>query len=406
MNNDMSAIARVSGFRAVGVTCGLKDSGKPDVALVLADRPCTAAAVFTKNLFKAAPVLYDMALMEHSSKGIWAVIINAGNANALTGEQGRQDAEQMARLVESSCELPPNSVFVMSTGVTGEPLPMDKITAGIQQASERIETEAGQRGVDAAQAIMTTDLVPKEAFTQTSIGGQTVSIGGMAKGSGMIHPDMATLLSVIATDARIESDVLNQALTQAVNRSFNRITVDGDTSTNDTVLVLASGRADHTEIAPNTLEYEAFVAALSDVCVQLARAIARDGEGATKLIEITVLRAATEDEAETAAKTIATSPLVKTALFGNDPNWGRVLAAAGRSGVRIDPAKVALWLGDYHLVEAGEPLDFDQEAAHNWLAGATEVAIVIELGVGQAQVTVWTCDLSYKYVEINAEYHT
>ncbi len=406
MDEPLSPLVKVPGFRAVGVTCGLKLSGQPDLALVLADQPCAAAAVFTTNAFKAAPVLYDMALMQKIGGKIQAVVINAGNANAVTGEQGLQDAEDMARLTERACGLARDRVFVMSTGVIGHKMPMDKIERGVRLAAQTIKTEAGQQGRLAMQAIMTTDTVPKEAFGQTTIGEQIVSLGGMAKGSGMIHPNLATMLAVLVTDAVIEPEVLAAALTRAVARSFNRVTVDGDTSTNDTVLLLASGLAGHPAITIPSPEFETFVRALTDLCTELAKAIARDGEGATKLVEITVCGAATEAEAETAAKTVATSPLMKTALFGNDPNWGRALAAIGRSGVRVNPARVSLRLGDFQLVKQGEPLDFDATAASDWLAGSNEVRMVADLGMGEAAATVWTCDLSYKYVEINAEYHT
>ncbi len=402
-----SPLTRVPGFRAVGVTCGLKQSGNPDLALILADQPCAAAAVFTTNAFKAAPVLYDQALLARSQGKIQAVLINAGNANAVTGAQGRRDAEQMARWTEQACGLPLDSVFVMSTGVIGQKLPMDKVEAGIRLARQAVETEAGRLGQDAVQAIMTTDLVPKEAFIQTRVGGQVVNLGGIAKGSGMIHPNMATMLSAIVTDAAITAPALQAALEQAVGRSFNRITVDGDTSTNDTVVVLASGAAGHAVIgAPQGGDFETFTAALVELCTRLARAVARDGEGATKLVEITIRGAASEAEAEAAAKTVATSPLMKTALFGNDPNWGRALAAIGRSGARVNPERVSLRLGEFQLLQQGEPLDFDAAAAHHWLAGAAEVKLVADLGVGQAEATVWSCDFSYKYVEINAEYHT
>lgn len=402
-----SSLTQVPGFRAVGVTCGLKQSNTPDLALVLSRQPCAAAAVFTTNLFKAAPVLYDMALLNRTGGKLQGVVINAGNANAVTGAQGLRDAGQMARLTETACKLPLDSIFVMSTGVIGEKMPMENIANGIRLASEAIQTGAGQQGRDAALAIMTTDLVPKEAYVQTTIGGEVVSIGGMAKGSGMIHPNMATMLSVIVTDAVIEPATLNLALKQAAAVTFNRTTVDGDTSTNDTVVIMASGQAGHAPISGSqSPEFEAFLTALTELCTTLAKAIARDGEGATKFVEITVNGAVSEAEAEIAAKTVATSPLVKTALFGNDPNWGRTLAAIGRSGVKVDPARISLRLGDFQLVEAGEPLDFDTTAASNWLATTKEIKLEADLGVGQAQATIWTCDLSYKYIEINAEYHT
>jgi glutamate N-acetyltransferase/amino-acid N-acetyltransferase len=312
----------------------------------------------------------------------------------------------MARLTEQACHLPADSIAVMSTGVIGEPMPMDKIATGINQASQQIVTEAGVRGENVAQAIMTTDLVPKVAATEVTVNGHTVRLAGMAKGSGMIEPNLATMLAVLVTDATVGKDALDSALRQAVARSFNRLTVDGDTSTNDTVLLLASGQSDAPVIESGTPGYEAFVAALTQLSTDLAQAIARDGEGATKLVEITVVGAASEAEADRAAKTVATSPLVKTAIFGADPNWGRLLMAVGRSGVQVDTDRTALKLGEFRLVEQGEPLPFDVVAANEWLAASTDVPIWIDLGVGQGEATVWTCDLSYRYVEINAEYHT
>lgn len=401
-----SALTRVPGFLAVGVTCGLKASGNPDLTLILSDSLCSGAALFTTNVFKAAPVLYDMALLERTGGKLQGVVINAGNANAVTGRQGLGDAEQMARLAEQAAGLPPDTMFVMSTGVIGKKMPMDTVAKGIQLAANQIKTDAGRQGLNAARAILTTDLVPKEAFLQANIGGQTVSIGGMAKGSGMIHPNMATMLSVLVTDAVIEPDVLKSALVRAADLSFHCVTVDGDTSTNDTVLVLASGQAGNPPITAGSAGFDAFTDALTEACVKLAKAIAKDGEGATKLIEITVTGAANPSEAKSAAETVATSPLTKTAFFGNDPNWGRALAAIGRSGVTVNPARISLHLGPFHLVDNGEPLAFNAEAAAQWLTDAHEVKLVADLAVGQACATVWTCDLSYKYVEINAEYHT
>src|SRR5688572_312839 len=277
MTEISSALTRVPGFRAVGVTCGLKVSGNPDLALILSDRPCTAAAVFTTNAFKAAPVIYDLGLLKRSQGILQGVVINAGNANAVTGEQGMADAERMGRLVEGVCELPADSVFVMSTGVIGHKMPMDKIEAGVRQAGQLIRTETGQQGLNAAQAIMTTDLVPKEAFVQVRLGDHLISLGGIAKGSGMIHPNMATMLSALVTDVAIEQNLLLSALQKATNLSFNRVTVDGDTSTNDTVVILASGLAGNTPIATTQApEYDQFVAALTDLCTHLAKAIARD----------------------------------------------------------------------------------------------------------------------------------
>jgi glutamate N-acetyltransferase/amino-acid N-acetyltransferase len=320
----------------------------------------------------------------------------------------------MAGLAEAALGLPAGGALVMSTGVIGQRLPMDRVEAGIRAAAAAL-SPAG--GADAARAIMTTDLVPKEAFVRVEIGGVPVCIGGMAKGSGMIHPDLAlaphaTMLALVVTDAAVAPGALDAALARAAQASFNRISVDGDTSTNDTLVLLAAG-----EVGRGAGEqggrlqdgkdgdFGRFEAALTAVCVSLARQIARDGEGATRLVEITVRGAASDAEAEQAAKTVATSPLVKTAIFGADPNWGRVLAAIGRSGAQVEPGRTSLWLGQVQLVAGGEPLAFDQAAARAALHEA-EVRLAADLGLGAGRATVWTCDLSYKYVEINAEYHT
>jgi glutamate N-acetyltransferase/amino-acid N-acetyltransferase len=404
------AVTRVPGFRASGVACGLKESGQLDLALVLGERPAAAAAMFTTNAFKAAPVVYGQALLSsHSQSAIQAILINSGNANACTGRQGLLDVVRSADLTAAALELPAESVFVMSTGVIGHRMPMDRLEGGIGAAVEALSREGG---ANAARAIMTTDLVPKEAFVQLKLGDVLVSIGGMAKGSGMIHPRLAatgslhaTMLVTIVTDAALSAELLQMALSKAVQASFHHVTVDGDTSTNDTVVALASGGSGHPPLTPDSTGYAAFEAALTQVCISLARQIARDGEGATRLIEIVVRGAATDGDAEQAAKTVATSPLVKTAVFGADPNWGRVLAAIGRSGAQVDPARVSLWLGDVQLVAGGEPLPFDLAASRAALQ-PPEVCLVADLGLGSGQATVWTCDLSYAYVEINAEYHT
>lgn len=410
------AVTRVPGYRAAGVACGLKQSGQLDLALVLSDHPAMAAGVFTTNAFRAAPVLYDEALLTRKSPPLArAVVINAGNANACTGAAGLQDAERMARITEEALGLPRDTVLVMSTGVIGHRLPMDKVEQGIHAAVQSLSPSGGAA---AARAIMTTDLVPKEAYVYVEAGDRRFSIGGMAKGSGMIHPALArpasmgkmshaqaTMLCLIVSDARVSAPVLQDALDTAVALSFNRITVDGDTSTNDTVLLLASGQENAAEILPDSEAYHLFQSALNEVCTSLARQIVRDGEGATRLVEITVRGAVSEFEAERAAKTIATSPLVKTAIFGADPNWGRILAAVGRSGVHVDPQRTDLWLGTIQLVASGTPLDFDVHAARAVLQ-QPEVAIRVDLGLGSGAATVWTCDLSYKYIEINAEYHT
>lgn len=403
-----NAITQVSGFRATGVKCGLKTSGAKDLALIMAGRPCAAAAMFTTNAFQAAPVLYDKALLARTAgAGLRAVLINAGNANACTGDQGARDAEQMARWLEELARLPADTVFVMSTGIIGHHLPMPKIKTGLAEALAAIAAEPNG-GALAAEAIMTTDTIPKEAFAQVEIGGRVISLGGIAKGSGMIHPNMATMLSTLVTDAQLTPTDLEAALRTAVNASFNRVTVDGDTSTNDTAVILASGAATETPLAGT--ELAAFTAALTDLCVVLAKMIARDGEGATKLIEVQITGAASEADAAAAARTIAISPLVKTAIFGNDPNWGRFLMAIGRSGAAVNVGQTALWLqtpqSRVPLVGRGQPLSFDAVALHQQLQAAADVTIIADLGLGPASATYWTCDMSYKYVEINAEYHT
>ncbi len=399
-------LTKVSGFQASGVTCGLKASGNKDLALIVSDRPCTWAATFTTNAFCAAPVLYDKALLKQSGgRELRAVLINAGIANAVTGQRGLQDAEAMARRAEFEASLPHGSVAVMSTGVIGHLLPMEKIEMGIIQAVESL-SPAG--GADAAEAIMTTDTVPKSAFVQIEVGGRQISIGGISKGSGMIHPNMATMLATLVTDAPVAPADLDAALHYAVNRSFNRVSVDGDTSTNDTVIAMASGAAGNESLTGEGLAQ--FTVALSDVCVDLAKQIARDGEGATKLIEIQIKGAKSEEDAAKAAATLATSPLSKTAIFGADPNWGRFLAAIGRSGAAVDPTAAALWLtaegAQAQMLEQGRPLPFDAPALSAAIRASSNVIITADLGVGEAETSYWTCDLSYKYVEINAEYHT
>ena len=403
-----NALTKVPGFQAAGIACGIKKSGNRDLAVILADRPCTAAAMFTKNAYQAAPVLHDKALMQRTGgQGLRAVLVNAGNANACTGEQGNQNAQQMGRWLEEKANLPADSVFVMSTGIIGEQLPMDKIQAGLADALGAIGADGGG-GHNAAQAIMTTDTHPKEVFVQVKIGGKTVSLAGVAKGSGMIHPDMATMLSALVTDATLTAADLDAALRSAVNASFNRVSVDGDTSTNDTVVLLASGAAQEESLTGSDLE--TFTAALTGLCVELAKMIARDGEGATKLLEIQISGAASDADAALAARTVAISPLVKTAMFGNDPNWGRFVMAIGRSGAQVNVPQSALWLqtpqSKVQLVAQGTPLPFDAAALSRELHEATDVTVLADLGLGNGSATYWTCDFSYKYVEINAEYHT
>jgi glutamate N-acetyltransferase/amino-acid N-acetyltransferase len=366
--------------------------------------------VFTQNRFPAAPVLYDRALVAENPAGLRGLAINAGCANACTGAAGLADAAEMARHVEAALGLPPRSAAVMSTGVIGPRLPMDNITAGIQQAAAALTPT----GWDAAsRAIMTTDTRPKVAFREVA----GVRLCGMCKGAGMIHPNMATMLAAIVTDAAVEADDLAAMLRQAVDVSFNCISVDGDTSTNDTVLLLANGAAG--KHAPGASEAPgAFAAALKSLCIDLAQQIVRDGEGATKFITVRVEGAASDGEARLAAKAVANSPLVKTAFYGGDANWGRILAAVGYSGAAVDPARADLWIAagegkgevtsplpPVQLVAAGQPLAYSEPAATAIFA-EPEITVRVNLGLGAGQATVWTCDLSHDYVSINGHYRT
>jgi len=403
---DNPHLTLVPGYRAAGVGCGLKKAGGLDLALVCADAPCTAAAVFTTNQVKAAPVLYDQALIG-AGQLIQAVLINSGGANACTGRQGLEDAHSSARLVGQALGIPANGVFVMSTGVIGQPLPMDRIAAGISEAGKVLSTAGGHA---AARAIMTTDTRPKEAAVRFEIGHHPVTIAGMCKGAGMIHPNMATMLALMVTDAAVDRDVLQSALRTTADRTFNMISVDGDMSTNDTLLLLASGRATPTSISQiGSDEYGAFVDGLVAVATDLAQGIVRDGEGASKFVTIKVTGAPTDAAATRVAKSIANSSLVKTAVYGQDANWGRVLCAAGYSGVSLDPGKLSLWMENQadslHLVRGGGPYQIDEARAAAILKG-NEVTWRLDLGLGAGQATVWTCDLTHAYVDINAHYRT
>lgn len=414
------------GFRAAATACGLKPSGNLDLAIVAAEAPCSAAGVFTTNRVKAAPVLYDQQLLARNAASIRAIVINAGNANACTGPRGMDDARQMAALAAYGLRCQPDQVLVLSTGVIGRHLDMDKLTRGIATVTS---TAAAQHGAPvAARAIMTTDTRPKVASATFEIDGRAITISGMCKGSGMIHPNMATMLAVVTTDAAVAPALLQQALKEAAGRSFNCVSVDGDMSTNDTLLLLASG-ASGIEITAEDAKsakadsdtqsfassapfvvYNQFVAALTDVCIDLAKQVARDGEGATRLIEIRVTGAEDEAQAHTVGDSIARSPLFKCAVHGGDPNWGRVLCAAGYSGAEIDADRLSLSFGapgavQVQVVASGLPIDYaEPEAAA--LLREDPVYVNLDLGLGQAEAKLWTCDFSKEYVEINAHYTT
>lgn len=394
------AVTAPSGYRAAAARCGIKTEG-PDITLILSDRPASVAAVFTTNQVKAAPVLVSR---EHAAGGrARAIVANSGNANCCTGEQGLADARAMASLAAEAVGIDPGEVLVASTGVIGHPLPMVKVEQGIREAARQLSPEGGEQ---AALGVMTTDTRPKRRAVEVDIGGRPVRIGALAKGVGMIEPNMATMLCFITTDAPCAPAALKTALLRVCDRTFHCVTVDGDTSTNDSVFLLANGAAGGPPLEADPEHLEQFAIALEQVARYLVREIARDGEGATKLVEVEVTGAASEADARRVAKTIANSPLVKTALFGQDPNWGRVVAAAGRSGVAFDPDRVQAWIGSVEAVRHGAiSPEYSEAAAHAQLA-ADEVHLRLDLGAGDCSITVYTCDFSYEYVKINAEYHT
>ncbi len=382
------------GFLAGATSAGInkKAENKPDLAVLFSEAPCVAAGLFTTNRIKAAPVVLSQKRLKEGRAG--AVVVNSGCANACIGEQGVRDAAKMAKLTAEGIGVSPEDVLVASTGVIGVPLPMKRIASGIEQV---ILSRDG--GHELARAMMTTDTFAKETAVRVRAGSSEFTIGGVAKGSGMIHPDLATLLCFLTTDAAVELDFARAALKKAVDTSFNMISIDGDTSPNDMVLLLANGRAGGSASA------DAFEQGLEKVCVYLAKCVAADGEGSTKLIEVTVGGARSLAEARLAARTIVGSPLVKAAIHGADPNWGRVMAALGRSGVEVEESKTDLYIGDIPVVKAGAPLPFDKRGVIKLLE-SKEVAISLNLNLGSASATAWGCDLSEEYVTINSRYMT
>ena len=387
------------GFRAAGVHCGVKPSRK-DLAVIAADRLASAAALFTTNAIKAAPVLVSQ---EKAQSGVaQAITINSGNANACTGAQGLSDAQEMAALTARHLGIAEEFVLVASTGVIGGPLPMGAIRQGIPRAIEALRSEGG---ADAANAILTTDAFPKSAATQLDVGGALVTIGGMAKGAGMIHPNLATTLCVLTTDAVIAGPQLRQALRRAVERSFNCISVDGDTSTNDTVFCLANGMAGNTPLVDDDRALTRFSEALGEVATALAKMVVRDGEGASKVGTLIVRGARSGEDARRIATAVMTSPLVKTALGGGEPNWGRVLAAVGRSGAGVNPETIDVWIGGVLVVHNGIAASTDLTAAEAAMSGA-EVEMQVDLHLGSGTFTGWFSDLTEGYVKVNAGYLT
>jgi glutamate N-acetyltransferase/amino-acid N-acetyltransferase len=385
------------GFQASGVHCGIKKS-RPDLALIVSEKQAAAAGVFTSNLVKAAPVLVTM---EHLKSGFaGAIVANSGNANACTGEAGLRDARIMAAEAAGVLGISPQEVLVASTGVIGKALPIDAVSEGIRVAASRLSPKGS---VDAAKAILTTDRTTKEIALTGRISDRNVSIGGICKGSGMIHPNMATMLGFITTDVAITPGMLRKALAWSVDESFNMITVDGDTSTNDMVIAMANGLADNTVIDEEGPDFHEFCQGLREVTASLAKMIVKDGEGATKFVEVRVVGADTVENARCIAKTVASSNLVKTAIFGADPNWGRILAAAGRAGVDFRPDLTDVYIGDVLVACSGQANDFDEAGAKNALV-KKDIEIIIDLNIGNRTASAWTCDLTYDYVKINASY--
>lgn len=414
MTNDSKIVSggvtAPKGFQASGITAGLKPSGQPDLALIVSETPSIAAGVFTQSQIRAACVDYCRQVLQKKGAAR-AILCNSGQANAATGEQGWKDAVETATLLAQTLKIEPEEVLIASTGVIGQRMAMSPFRAGIPSLVECL-SETGSDA--AAQAILTTDLVTKSIAMEMMYDGRPVRIGGIAKGSGMIHPNMATMLGFVTCDAAVSTALWQEMVKRAVDRSFNQITVDGDTSTNDCLIALANGQSRTPAMTERGENIDRLEAMLTAVCQYLAKAIARDGEGATCLIEVVVSGAPDEKSAQQVAKTIAGSSLVKSAVFGRDPNWGRIAAAAGRADVYFEPEKLQIKLGDFLLFANGGPVNFDQTAASKYLkqkaAGAylkeDTVIIAVDLGVGEATGKAWGCDLSYDYVRINAEYTT
>ena len=385
----------MSGIRATGVASGIKATRAKDLVLIVCDEIATAAGTFTSNKVKSAPVLVSMERIK--SGKAQAVVANSGNANACTGEQGLNDARRMAEIAGDELNISSELVLVASTGKIGRTMPMDKLESGIKVAVSQLSYTGGH---EAAQAIMTTDTFQKEVAVKFDIQGKKAHIGGMVKGAGMINPNMATMLCFMATDVSIDQSLLQEALKTAVDRSFNMVCVDGDMSTNDTVIILATGKAGNDKINQHNDDYNIFLDALTYSTTKLAKMIAKDGEGATKFIELQIKGAKTEQDARISAHAISRSPLLKCALFGEDPNWGRIMSSLGSSGIDMDQNTVDIWFDELKVVENGITTGFKEESAKDVLK-KSEYNITINLKVGNAQATLWTCDLSYDYVKIN-----
>ena len=398
--NAAAGVTFPKGFKAAGVKAGIKKSGNLDLALIYTEKEAAVAGVFTKNAVAAAPVIVSREVVKGGKAH--AIVANAGCANACTGETGLANARKMAALAAAEVGCASDEVLVGSTGIIGVNLPMDKLEAGIKAAAAELSEDGSK---NAGNAIITTDTYSKACSCEVEIGGQAVRFGAIAKGSGMIQPNMATILCYITTDANISSQLMQKALSEIVEVSFNMISVDGDMSTNDTVLVLANGASGAAEITDGSPEYEKFYATLKEICQELSKRIAADGEGATKFLTINVSGTKTFEDAKTVAMSIAKSPLVKTAFFGEDPNWGRVICAVGYAGIPMVPEKTVIKFGGVPVYANGLGAEFNEDDIHKVMA-EHDIVIDVEMGMGDAKATVWSCDFSYEYVKINGEYHT
>lgn len=400
-------VTAAKGFEAAAVAAQIKYQGRTDMALIYSEKPCKVAGTFTTNVVKAAPVRWDRQIVENKQKS-QAVIINSGIANACTGVEGMMYCQETAKEAAKVLGIEEAGVLVGSTGVIGMQLPIDRIKAGISELA-KVKKAGIESGTEAAKAIMTTDTKKKEVAVQFQIGDKTVTIGGMAKGSGMIHPNMCTMLSFITTDAVISKEALQKALSEDVQNTYNMISVDGDTSTNDTVLLLANGAAQNEEIKVGTPDYEAFTEALHEINVYLAKKIAGDGEGATALFEAKVIGAKTKEQAKTLAKSIVCSDLTKTAIAGHDANWGRIFCAMGYSGAQFDPEKVDLFFesraGKIQITEDGTAVGYSEEKATEILS-QPEITAIADIKMGTEEASAWGCDLTYDYIKINADYRS
>ena len=400
-------VTAAKGFKAASTAAGIKYRDRKDMALIYSEAPCKSAGTFTSNIVKAAPVKWDKNQVTGNVPAR-TVVINAGIANACTGEEGMGYCSQTADAAAAVLGIPAESVLVASTGVIGKQLPMDKIKAGIEAMAPLLDGGTDS-GTEASKAIMTTDTKNKEVAVQFELGGVTVTMGGMCKGSGMIHPNMCTMLSFVTTDAAISKEMLQEALSEDIKDTYNMISVDGDTSTNDTVLLLANGLAGNEEIREKNSDYQVFCKALNYINETLAKKMAGDGEGCTALFEVTIVGAKTKDQAKVLAKSVITSSLTKAAIFGHDANWGRILCAMGYSGASFDPEKVDLFFksaaGEMQIIKDGVAVDYSEEQATNILS-QPQVTAVADIKMGDAQATAWGCDLTLDYVKINADYRS